>query len=293
MKAKCEEEFGHPCLGAEYFLDHVHPTVDVHRQLALWIIEVLQREKIVGGGPLSSADVAAVAARIDSRIDKTAQGIALRNLAKTLHWAGKFDEAAPRAADALKLIENDLESQFLLAECCRQLGRTDEAMRQFERLFEIEPNYDRGYIPFGKLLAAGGHLAAAKMYLAMGVVLHPDRDDAHHALGAVHLRLGEYELARQSLLEASKLNPREPHTLILLARAEVSLGDDHAAVSHYEQALRLNSDDADGHNELGEALLRLNRKQAAAAHFTAALAIDPDHEDAHFNLESVGESRGL
>ena len=293
MESKCEKEFGHQCLGAEYFLDHVHPTIDVHRQLALWIIETLQRERIVGGSALSPASVEAVAKRIDSRIDKTAQGVALRNLAKVLHWAGKFDEAAPRAADALTLIEDDLESQYLLAECLRQTRRNDEAMLQFERLFEIEPNYDRGYIPFGQLLAEGGHLTAAKMYLAMGVFLHPDRDDAHHALGAVHLRLGEYELAKQSLQEASMLNPNELRSLILLARTEVALGDDNAAVSLYEHSLRLNSNDAHAHNELGEALLRLGQKQAAAAHFTAALTIDPNHEDALFNLDELRESLGL
>lgn len=293
LKAKCENELGHQCLGEEYFLDHVHPTIDVHRQLALWIIDALQREKLAGGSAPSSEDVNIVAKRIDLRIDKTAQGVALRNLAKVLHWAGKFDEAAPRAADALTRIENDLESQYLLAECLRQMKRNNEAMFQFERLFEIEPNYDRGYIPFGLLLADGGHLPAAKMYLAMGVVLHPDRDDAHHALGAVHLRLNEYTLALQSLSEANKLNPREPYTLILLARTQVALGDDTAAELLFRRALRLNPGDADANNELGETLLRLGRKEAAAAHFLAALSADPEHEDAHFNLESLRANLGL
>ena len=292
LKAKCDDEFAHRCLGGEYFLDHVHPTLDVHRQLALWIMQTLQREGIVRGKPLTSQDVAAVAERIDSRIDKTAQAVALRNLAKVLHWAGKFDEAAPRAADALKLFENDLESQFLLAECLRLTGRADEAMPQFERLFEIEPNYDRGYIPFGELLAEGGHLTSAKIYLAMGLFLHPDRDDAHHSLGAVHLRLGEYELAKQSLREASRLNPSAPHTWILRARTEVALGNDEAAVSLYEQALDLNSNDADAHNELAESLLRLGRREAAAAHLNAALSIEPKHNEARFNLDTLLESLG-
>lgn len=293
IKAKCKQEFGHQCLGDEYFLDHVHPTIDIHQELALWIIETLQHEHIVRGGRPSPDAIQTVALKIDTRIDKTAQGVSLRNLAKVWHWAGKFDEAARRAADALKLIEDDLESQFLLAECLRQLGRIGESMVQFERLFEIEPNYGRGYIPFGTLLAQGGHLTAAKAYLSMGVFLNPDRDDAHHALGAVHLRLGEYELAAQSLAEAALLNPNEPSTLLLLARAKVATGETEAAVAIYEQALRLNPNDADGHNELGETLVGLRRKKAATAHFLAALAVDPNHEDAHFNLETVRKDLGL
>ncbi|MEO8494452.1 MAG: tetratricopeptide repeat protein, partial [Planctomycetota bacterium] len=287
MKAKCADEFGHQCLGDEYFLDHVHPTVDVHRQLALWIIDTLQRERIVGGSAPSSEAVATVAKRMDSRIDNRAQGISLRNLAKVFHWAGRFDEAALRAVDALKLIESDLESQFLLAECLRLTGRADEAMLQYERLYEIEPNYARGYIPFGKLLASGGHLEAAQLYLAMGVVLHSDRGDAHHALGAVHLRLGEYELAKQSLQEADKLNPNQPNTLLLLARAKAELGETVDAIALYEQAIRLVPSDAAAHNRLGEALLSVGRMNDAIAHFKAALEIDPNHEDAHFNLETA------
>ena len=287
MKAKCKQEFGHQCLGDEYFLDHVHPTIDIHRQLALWIIETLQHENIVHGSMPSSATVETVASEIESRIDRRAQGVSLRNLAKLLHWAGKFDEAAPRAADALTLIEGDLESQFLLAECLRQIKRTDESMVQFDRLFELEPNFARGYIPFGTLLAQEGHLTAAKAYLSLGVLLNPKRDDAFHTLGAVHLQLGEYELAKQSLLEANLLNPQESTTLMLLARAKVALGEAEAAVAIYEQALSLNPNAADGHNELGEALIGLGRREEATAHFQAAITADPNHEDALFNLDTV------
>ncbi|MBC8351130.1 MAG: tetratricopeptide repeat protein [Planctomycetes bacterium] len=293
LLAKCEDDFGHPCIGTEYFLDHVHPTIDVHRQLALWIIETLQREEIIGGSSPSSAAISSVAERIDARIDRTEQGVALRNLAKVLHWAGKFDEAAPRAADALALLEDDLESQFLLAECLRLTRRNSEAMIEFEQLFDIEPNYHRGYIPFGVLLVEESHLTAAKIYLAMGIALYPNRDDAHQALGAAHLQMAEYELATQSLLEASLLNPYEPDTLLLLARTRLATGEANEAVSLYKQAIRLGRNGADTNNELGEALLRAGRVKAALAHFLNALSIEPGHEGAQLNFDSVRKDLGL
>ena len=289
----CRREYGHGCLGEEFFLDHVHPTTDVHRQLALWIIEELQEEGLVRGSAVSAEAINLVTNQIESRIDREAQGIALRNLAKVLHWAGKFDEAAPRAADALVLLENDFESQFLLAECLRLTGRNDQAMIEFDKLFVIAPNYDRGYIPFGILLVEEGHLDAAKFYLAMGVTLFPNRDDAHQALGAAHLQLGEYEFAVQSLQEANALNPNNLHTLFLLARTQVAMSDFAAAVSLYNEVLALDSNDADAHNELGEALLQLGRSEAASAHFLSALTIDPDHEDARFNLDAIRKDLGL
>ncbi len=98
LRAKCLAELQHECFGGEYFLDHVHPTIDVHRQLALWIIQAMGRYQLATPRPLSDDEIDAVDKRVRNQIDLYAQGVALRNLAKVLHWSGKFEEAAPRAA---------------------------------------------------------------------------------------------------------------------------------------------------------------------------------------------------
>ncbi len=62
-----------------------------------------------------------------ARIDERAHGVALRNLAKVLHWSGKFAEAIPRAVDALELLVEDAESRYVLADCLHHLAM-DEAV---------------------------------------------------------------------------------------------------------------------------------------------------------------------
>ena len=42
LRESCQKEYGHRILGSEYFLDHVHPTIDAHRMLAEWIIQTGQ-----------------------------------------------------------------------------------------------------------------------------------------------------------------------------------------------------------------------------------------------------------
>ncbi len=96
LDTKCHDELGHGCVGGEHFLDHVHPTIDVHRDLARWIIAELQQQAWLSGGPPSEAEILQVRQRVESQIDSDFQGVAFRNLAKVLHWAGKFHEAAPR-----------------------------------------------------------------------------------------------------------------------------------------------------------------------------------------------------
>jgi tetratricopeptide (TPR) repeat protein len=109
LRQLCDIEFGHSILGEEYFLDHVHPTIDVNRRLAIWIIEELQANAIVQGkrviNMVLADDFSAVEEKVLGQIDQEAQAFALRNLAKVLHWAGKFEEAVPRARDVLEILD--------------------------------------------------------------------------------------------------------------------------------------------------------------------------------------------
>ncbi len=222
---RCQADHNHRCVGYEYFLDHVHPTIEVHQQLAQWIIDELQQDHVIGGSKPTIDMLLDATEKIEGRVDAPTQGVAMRNLAKLLHWSGKFDEAAHCAADALTLIEGDLESQFLLAECLRQIGQQDEAMQEFELLFDLDPNYDRGYIPFGILLVEQGHLTAAKVYLAMAVALYPDREDAFFALGQAHFDSDEFDLALEALTEATRIKPDDPAIRDLLNRTNARLAE--------------------------------------------------------------------
>ena len=222
LLAACRRDASHESLGDEYFLDHVHLNIATHRQLALWIIEDLQRTGIAGDGELSDAMIEEVSGRVYAKIDKTSQRVALRNLAKVLHWAGKFREASLRAEDALELFPNDTESRFVLADCLRHLGFGVESAAEFERILEVDPDYSRAYIPFGQLLAEQGKLKEAKIFLTMGCVLRPDRADALYSLGVVHVELGEFDLALEALQMANELVPNDPDLLSYLAHAQAA-----------------------------------------------------------------------
>ena len=224
LRQLCESEHGHSILGDEYFLDHVHPTVDVNRRLALWIIEKLQSRSLVLGTSVVdrslSRSLAAAETKVLSAIDTELQGFALRNLAKVLHWAGKFEEAAPRARDALELLPNDPESQFLLADCLNNIGQSDDALLEYEKLFANGEDYPRAFQPYGELLAEKGKLNQAKAYLLLAILQNPKNAGAYHRLGVVHLQLGELEFAIESLVESNRLYQGDAATLFYLEAAK-------------------------------------------------------------------------
>ncbi|MCA9129689.1 MAG: tetratricopeptide repeat protein [Planctomycetales bacterium] len=218
----CERELGHRMTGSEYFLDHVHPSIEVHRQLALWILGDLRRSGFLAAQPVDATTMAEIvnetSASIMGRIDTTAQGVSLRNLAKVLHWAGKFEEAAPRASDALELLTNDAESRLVLADCLKNLGEPERALAQYEILLEDHPDFQRCYLPYGMFLNELGQYRRARDFLVMALLFEPDNPYAHASLGQAHLALGESDFAIESLTKANQLLP-SPATEQLLGEA--------------------------------------------------------------------------
>uniref|UniRef100_UPI001C7251BC tetratricopeptide repeat protein n=1 Tax=Stieleria mannarensis TaxID=2755585 RepID=UPI001C7251BC len=202
-----QNEDGHACFGAESFLDHVHPTIDVHREIAVVVLRALVDRGIVSEVPLP--DQIAVATRsIHGKLDRRIQGVAFRNLAKLTHWAGKFEEAKRNANDALRLLPEDLESRYVLADCLVHEGQIDAAIEQYSELFRIG-HFDRACQPFGELLAMQGHHDAAKGYLLQAIFVSegPRQASAYRALGRLHETLGETELAAECFEKAAELRP--------------------------------------------------------------------------------------
>ncbi len=296
LREKCANEQGHSVFGDEYFLDHVHPTVEINRQLALWIIDEMLAKKLVRGkspeSPVIQDRIRVVSEQVLSEMDDKANGIALRNLAKVIHWAGKFEEAATLAKNAMQLIPDDPESRFVLADCLKNLGQYDEAINEYDKLFAGATNFPKANNRFGELLAFRGHFRAAKVYLMMGVLEDPRNPYAQFLLAKVHFEMAEYEFAEQCAAEANRLEPKNATTLYLLARSNAALSKFHEAIAFFEQTSSVASGDAEFYNYYGLALLYAKRPHEAVAKFEVALELNSNYEEARKNLhEAMSHSK--
>ena len=290
LRALCKIQNGHSILGEEYFLDHVHPTIDVNRRLALRTIEVLQSHRIVGGPPIQewllSDDCKQIERKVLYKLDQVDQGGALRNLAKVLHWAGKYDEAIPRANDALELLPNDLESQFVLADCLTNVG-DPRAIDEFDKLFANQRDFPRAYFPYAAMLAKHGRLEQSKAYFLLTILQDGKNSNAFLQLGIVHLRLGEYSFALESLEQSDKLYSGQAETLFYTGQATARLGDHERAIALYKQVLNKGIQAANVHYQLGLSLVAIHRLSEAAVQFKAALELAPDWEEVREQLDRI------
>ena len=204
-----QAQSGSTILGDEQFLDHVHPTIEVNRLMAVWIIEELQQQKLVGGKSITDAErqieLEEIRAKVVGAIDQEDEVFAIRNLAKVLHWSGKFAEAIPRARDVLELAPRDPESRYIVACCLANLGQVEEALEEYDLLFADGIGYPRAYLPYGELLAASGQYEQAKAYLLLAILRSPNSATIYESLAEVHLALGEKKFAEEAIEKAGQL----------------------------------------------------------------------------------------
>ena len=213
---------------------------------------------------------------VDQRLDKIEKRV------------GKFHEAAPRARDSIRLIPDDLESYFVLADCLVNMSQGDEAFEVYQELFAIG-EYQRAYLPFGLLLTERGHFTAAQAYLLEAVVTASDEDRAlaNYSLGHVYVWLGEFELAVQLLEEANELYPNDPGTLSLLAEAYLGGGDLESGIELFRCVIDVDPANFYAHYQLGMVLLSENQIAAARRHIEIANEITPTDSRAIEALEMI------
>jgi len=228
-------EKGHNILGEEYFLDHVHPTIEANRMLALKLVEVLMERGVVQtGDALDDQTIAAIASRIEGRLDPQLRARALTNLAKVLSWAGKVEDASRPASQALSFDVKDTtiisDSAMILAMYHGLQGDAVQQQKYFRMALNAEPRNPEVHFQIGLQILKNKQpdleIAAAHIFYASVFWAESHRDMLHQILGSVMAQRKRYAAAFSNLLEARRLNPHDTETESLLARIGNLLGPD-------------------------------------------------------------------
>lgn len=274
------EKNGHACFGDDYFLDHVHPTLEIHRALGKWIVNTLIASAIIDGKSPSDAIMEAVQERVNISIDYQETAIAFRNLAKVNHWAGKFQEAIVAAERSLAISPNDLESRFLLADSLNNIERFAEAHAEYRTLFEIE-DYSRAHLPYGELLLNSGMTEQAEPYLIAALITDNEEHmaRAYYDLGLLYSATDQYKVAISALENVIDAYPDDKATMVLLAYCLRKNGQPSDAIKLLTRLLKLTPNDARANYEAAEAYFDLGELQKAKTYVQAAIDAEPGNAE--------------
>ncbi len=268
--AQVERMSEHGIPGENLFLDHVHPTIDGNRHLALAILNKLVDEKVLSPGPdWNEESIARVAEKVRGGIDDQARGKALLNLSKVIGWAGKQEESEKLAQMALQLMPTNPEIQMNMGISLSNRGDFAAAVPYYRQTLKLRPDHLGAHTNLGVALASTGHPEQALVHFGQ----------ASRLLETYGKEL-EADLGITPEMRVRKLSGLYNN----LGLALCNLGRLEEGIERYKQALGQRQDFPEAHNNLGIALTRSRRYDEALEHYYAALRTAPNFFDAHNNL---------
>jgi tetratricopeptide (TPR) repeat protein len=232
LAGRMSEEKGFPIPGEEYFLDHVHPTIDGHKILAVALIQAMIDQKLVRPGPdWGEQKIAAVASSLEGRIDREGHGQALANLARVQLWAGKNDDAARTAEKALEMAgtyrQVAVDAASIMTSVFQRREQPQLALQTLYSALEKAPGAIELRLKLGQALYNRRFQqyeeAAANLLLVCQQM--PYFDVAHQFFGMAMAKRGRLKIAYASLMEALRLNPNNDSARKTLTQVRSLLGD--------------------------------------------------------------------
>lgn len=288
-----EQRAEHGIPGDDWFLDHVHATIEGYRLLALELMQCMQAmgelQPDASWGPTRSDEVSR---RIHAGLQTHDHANALRNLAKVLRWAGKFEESSRLALMAVEDLAGDDEAHRMAGDAWWSRGDLDAAEAEYLKAIHCEPNDVWSLLQLGSVLIQQGDPQAALNYLERAVRIAGDRADPHFRLASALQAAHQYERAEAEYREALRYDPRLVNAHRHLAEMAIENGKLAAAVRHLEQAAAIDPANASVHCELGWVLLSQAKMQAAADEFAVAALLDPLSARALAGLAEIAEREG-
>lgn len=292
---------GHPILGDELLLDHVHPDIPVHRRIAEEIAGAMVREVLPAQGipapPWPPTETVrarwqAIYERETAALDREYYARRDLNLSKVLGWAGKYEEAEPPLRRAAEVLTGDPEVHFNLGVLLQRTGRLEEAERELRRALELAPELPEAWFNLGVVLGKRGRGGEAVTAVERALELRPEYPEARYNLGVLRAEAGDTEAAVRALETAVAERVDDPEAHARLGVAYRDQGRFEKAERELRRSLELDSSRASAWTELGLTLARRDRLEAAKEAFEEALRRDPGYAEAHYNLGVLAARRG-
>ncbi|HTJ70860.1 MAG TPA: tetratricopeptide repeat protein [Actinospica sp.] len=169
------------------------------------------------------------------------------------------------------------------------LGRAAEALDVVGQILAGRPDNAEGLRLAALCLSAVGRQDEAVRTARAAVAAEPDSEHGRRVLSHMHYKRGEFRLAANIALEATKLAPNEWRGHMLLARCICHFDPQHATAPA-ERSRELGPDSPDTHFACALAYQALGRKDDARAAYLKVLELNPQHAMALNNLAVLDRS---
>jgi|GEM_PF-1479804 len=184
-----------------------------------------------------------------------------------------YDKAVYILSEGVQVFPDKPEILNLLGICYMEMGKFDEAVRQYEFALRINPGFEIAkknmascYNNYGIKLAQAGQWDSAISAYKKAVELSPDMEGIKKNISALYWNQAQHF---------------------------VSIGNYREALNAYIEFLKYEPDNKDGYNNLGAIYSKLGDNKSAITVLEHALKIDPNSEDIKTNLAIAHQKYGI
>ncbi len=275
----------HNIPGNQFFVDHVHPTIQSHQVIAERIAEILFKRKLVPYHQLpdqKKLNAIYASAMRELPADYFKEGIL--NLAKVLGWAGKEREKYEILQRNAAILKNSFEYYYMIGNSAVKNGRLDEAIDYFKKAISMNPNFSESYTNLGFALENSGFPDEAMEYYQKALELDPGDYVSQANIGRIYYIKNKLEEAKKAYKAAIKLKPDYPHAHEALGVIYHKQGNAKRAMEEFRSAISNNPNYAEAYYDLGLVFFEQFGTDSAIFYFKKAIECQPDYAHAYSSL---------
>jgi tetratricopeptide (TPR) repeat protein len=157
------------------------------------------------------------------------------------------------------------------------IGKWDDAINDFNKVIELDPNYGWGYIDRGVAYQNTNQWDRSIGDFSKAIEIDPDNLDAYAGRGVSYGVLGQPDKAIADLSRTIKLNPKYTKGYSNRGVTYATLGYQDKAIADYSKAIELDPGFKDAYTNRSIAYGRLSQWDNAIADGINASKLDPEN----------------
>lgn len=175
-----------------------------------------------------------------------------------------------------------------MADALAETGKTKEALEEYNKTLEIDPEYALAYNNMGTVFFRLEKVEDAIACYQKALNLKSDiKKEIHYNLGNALVRIGKLDEAVIHFKKVLQLMPQYPLAHNNLGTILIKLGKLEEAEIHLQKALETEPDYAEAYNNLGIIFEQQNKIERAMSSYEKALQLNPDYREAHMNSANL------
>lgn len=206
---------------------------------------------------------------------------------------GNPKQAIKNYKKALEINPNDAGAYSNLGAVYAELGMFDQAIKELKEALEINPNHAGAHSNLGSCYVALRMYDQAIEELKKSIDINPSNAEAYSNLGAAYVQSGMYDQAIKELKKAIDVNPSDAEGYSNLGAAYVQSGMYDQAIKEVKKALEINPKNPTAYCIIGAAYVELHMDEKAIKELEKALEINPTFTEARNNIALAYHHLGL